>query len=257
MRSAGIGQMSFYEAVQGNLVGIAPADLAPELAGFDIDAFLARLQPAGRIAARHTVGLVDAIAGHPRQANDGLPESLEEAIAAYGHTWFKLKVGGKLDDDVARLREIAAVLDASGASYRASLDGNEQYDDLDALVALWRRMQAEPKLARLIGSIAFIEQPINRKHALERDVSAVSRLTPVIIDESDADLDAFPRARALGYSGVSSKTVQGPVQVDPQRRPLCAVVDGRQALLHDRRGPDHPGRARACSRTLRSSTCSE
>jgi L-alanine-DL-glutamate epimerase-like enolase superfamily enzyme len=204
-----LGQMSFYEAVQGNLVGIAPAELAPELAGFDIDAFLARLQPAATIAARHTVGLVDAIAGHPRQVNDGLPESLEEAIAAYGHTWFKLKVGGKLDDDVARLKEIANVLDASGAKYRASLDGNEQYDDLDALVALWRRMQAQPKLARLVGSIAFIEQPINRKHALERDVSAVSRITPVIIDESDADLEAFPRARALGYSGVSSKMCKG------------------------------------------------
>jgi L-alanine-DL-glutamate epimerase-like enolase superfamily enzyme len=204
-----LGKMSFYEAVQGNLVGIAPAELAPELAGFDIDAFLARLQPAARIAARHTVGLVDAIVGHPRQVNDGLPESVEEAIAAYGHTWFKLKVGGKLEDDVARLREIAAVLDASGVAYRASLDGNEQYDDLDALVALWRRMQAEPKLARLVGSIAFIEQPINRKHALERDVSAVSRITPVIIDESDADLDAFPRARSLGYSGVSSKLCKG------------------------------------------------
>ena len=204
-----LGQMSFYEAIQGNLAGITPAELAPELAGFDIDAFLARLQPAERIAARHTVGLVDAIAGHPRQVNDGLPESLEEAIAAYGHTWFKLKVGGKLEDDVARLREIAAVLDASGSEYRASLDGNEQYDDLDALVALWRRMQAEPGLARLVRSIAFIEQPINRKHALERDVSAVSRITPVIIDESDADLDAFPRARSLGYSGVSSKLCKG------------------------------------------------
>jgi L-alanine-DL-glutamate epimerase-like enolase superfamily enzyme len=204
-----LGQMSFYEAVQGNLVGIAPSELAPELAGFDMDAFLARLQPGERIAARHTVGLVDAIGGHPRQANDGLPESLEEVVTAYGHTWFKLKVGGKLDDDVARLKEIAAVLDASGKPYHASLDGNEQYDDLDALVALWRRMQAEPKLVRLTGSIAFIEQPINRKHALERDVSAVSRITPVIIDESDANLEAFPHARTLGYSGVSSKMCKG------------------------------------------------
>ncbi len=31
----------------------------------------------------------------------------------------------------------------------------------------------------------------------------------MIIDESDADLDAFPRARALGYSGVSSKMCKG------------------------------------------------
>jgi hypothetical protein len=32
---------------------------------------------------------------------------------------------------------------------------------------------------------------------------------PVIIDESDDSLDAFPRAKALGYRGVSSKTCKG------------------------------------------------
>ncbi len=202
-------RMSFYDAAQGNLAGIAPAALAPDLAGFDVDSFLARLHQAESIAARHTVGLVDVIAGHPRQVNDGLPESLEEVVATYGHTWFKLKVCGQVDEDVARLTEIAAVLDASGRPYRASLDGNEQYDDLDSLRALLARMNATPRLARLVDAIAFIEQPINRRHALERDVSPVARATPVIVDESDADLDAFPRARSLGYSGVSSKMCKG------------------------------------------------
>jgi L-alanine-DL-glutamate epimerase-like enolase superfamily enzyme len=202
-------RMSFYDAIQGNFAGVVAAELTPDLEGFDIDTFLARLQPAETIAARHTVGLVDAIAGHPRQVNDGLPESLEEAVVAYGHDWFKLKVSGKVDEDVARLTEIAAVLDASGRSYRVSLDGNEQYDDLDALRALLARVSAMPKLSRLVAAIAFIEQPIHRKHALERDVHAVARITPLIIDESDADLDAFPRAKALGYSGVSSKMCKG------------------------------------------------
>ena len=202
-------RMSFYEAVQGNLVGIATGELAPDLRGFDIDAFLARLQPAESIAARHTVGLVDAIGGFPGQFRDGLPESLEEVVAVYGHTWFKLKVGGKVDEDVARLKDNATVLDSSGSPYRVSLYGNEQYDDLEALQGLLARMNALPKLARLVDAIAFIEQPINRKAALERDVSAVSRATPVIIDESDADLDAFPRAKPLGYSGVSSKMCKG------------------------------------------------
>jgi L-alanine-DL-glutamate epimerase-like enolase superfamily enzyme len=202
-------RISFYDAVQGNFAGIEPAAVAPDLAGFDIDAFLARLQPADSIDARHTVGLVDAIGGHPGQVNDGLPESLEEVAATYGHRWYKLKVGGNVDEDTRRLAAIAAVLDASGRDYQASLDGNEQYDDLDSLRALLARMNADPKLARLCNSIAFIEQPINRKHALDRDVSAVSRTTPVIVDESDADLDAFPRAKALGYSGVSSKMCKG------------------------------------------------
>src|SRR5258706_15586959 len=41
------------------------------------------------------------------------------------------------------------------------------------------------------------------------DVSALSRVKPVIIDESDADLAAFPSARSLGYAGVSSKCCKG------------------------------------------------
>jgi hypothetical protein len=203
---------SFYDAMRVNLPGIDPALLPaqlPDLAGFDMPRFLAQLTPAASIAARHTVGLVDTIAGHPRAVDDGLPESLEEVVAVYGHTFFKLKVGGVADVDLQRLTEIAAVLDGIAAPYHVSLDGNEQYDDLDALLDLWRRMQASPRLQRLVASILFIEQPINRKHALATDVSSLSRVKPVIIDESDAELSAFPAARALGYAGVSSKCCKG------------------------------------------------
>jgi hypothetical protein len=171
--------------------------------------FLAQLAPAGSIAARHTVGLVDVIGGHPGQVGDGLPESLQEAVATYGHRYFKLKVGGDLDADLARLTEIAAVLDRMREPYFVSLDGNEQYNDIAALLQLWRRMQDAPALQRLVAGILFIEQPITRAHALDDDVSALSRVKPVIIDESDDDLGAFPRARGLGYSGVSSKCCKG------------------------------------------------
>jgi L-alanine-DL-glutamate epimerase-like enolase superfamily enzyme len=205
--------VSIYDALGGNLAGLAPAALAPDLAGFDIDRFLASRTPRAAIAARHTVGLVDPITaadqGAAGRVGDGLPETLEEVVACYGHRWFKLKVGGDIEQDIARLGAIAGVLDRLAAPYRASLDGNEQYDDADAVVALWRRMAATPALARLCGSIAFIEQPINRKTALARDIGALAALKPVIIDESDADLDAFPRALALGYDGVSSKSCKG------------------------------------------------
>jgi hypothetical protein len=208
-RSAGC---SFYQAMRVNLPGIDPALLPsqlPDLASFDMGRFLAQLTPAATITARHTVGLVDTIAGHPREVDDGLPESLEEVVAVYGHTFFKLKVGGAADADLQRLIQTAAVLDNIAGPYHVSLDGNEQYDDLDALLDLWRRMQASQQLQRLVGGILFIEQPINRKYALDIDVSALSRIKPVIIDESDADLTAFPSARALGYTGVSSKCCKG------------------------------------------------
>ena len=203
---------SFYDAMRNNLAGIDTSLIGkhlPDLAGFDMTRFLAQLTPADSIAARHTVGLVDVIGGHPGQVGDGLPESLEEVVAAYGHRYFKLKVGGNLVADEQRLIDIAAVLDRIAEPYYVSLDGNEQYDDIDALLELWRRMQEAPQLKRLVASILFIEQPITRAHALDSDVSALSRVKPVIIDESDDELGAFPRARGLGYAGVSSKCCKG------------------------------------------------
>jgi hypothetical protein len=72
---------------------------------------------------------------------------------------------------------------------------------------LWRRMKVDARLARLAASILFIEQPVKRSHAFERRVEGIDK--PVIIDESDDSLEAFARARALGYRGVSSKTCKG------------------------------------------------
>ena len=203
---------SFYDCMRNNLGGIDTAQLIrhlPDLIGFDIKRFLSQLMPADRIAARHTVGLLDVIDGHPGQVNDGLPESLEEVVAVYGHRYFKLKVGGNLAADLQRLNEIAAVLDRTVAPYYVSLDGNEQYNDITAVLELWRCMLAAPQLTRLVSSILFIEQPITRANALDSDVSSLSKVKPVIIDESDDDLNVFPSARSLGYVGVSSKCCKG------------------------------------------------
>lgn len=202
--------LSFYEAMTQNLAGIETSLLAPDLHGFDVAGFLASRKPADRLAARHTVGLVDPItsADVKERVNDGLPETLEEVVATYGHTWFKLKVGGDIKADLDRLSAIAAVLDR-GPDYRSTLDGNEQYDDVDAVIALWRKIQETSRLKRLADSVVFIEQPIKRQAALGRDVKALAAHKPVIIDESDDSLDVFPRARALGYAGISSKTCKG------------------------------------------------
>jgi hypothetical protein len=193
----GLG-ISFYDAVRKNVVGL---DLRA--------AFLESLRPSGHIAARHTVGLVDPITAVEQRVNDGLPETLEEVVARYGHRWFKLKVGGNAKADVERLSAIASVLDRIAEPYHASLDGNEQYENVEGVLELWRQMKASPRLKRLVSSIVFIEQPIKRQNALAADVSSLAREKPVIIDESDDTLDAFPRAKALGYRGVSSKTCKG------------------------------------------------
>ena len=205
-RSNGV---SFYAAIQANLPGIG--DGRPEFAGIDFGRFLAGLQPAASIEARHTVGMVDAItaADLVSPVNDGLPETLEQVVQRYGHRYFKLKVGGKLEADVERLVAIASVLDRLAQPYFASLDGNEQYADAAGVAELLARMRATPALRRLDQSILFIEQPISRQHALEVDLRSAGLDQPVIIDESDGELDTFLQARARGYAGVSSKTCKG------------------------------------------------
>ncbi len=195
--------VSFYRALQSNLVG------AGDFEGMDLGAFFGTLKPRAAVAARHTVGLVDPItaAEQKSRVNDGLPETLEEVIARYGHRYFKLKVAGDMRADIERLAAIAAVLDRIDGAYHVSLDGNEQYEDLQGVAELWARMQADVRLARLVKSVLFIEQPVKRQKAFAARVAGIDK--PVIIDESDDAMDAFPRAKALGYRGVSSKTCKG------------------------------------------------
>jgi len=205
--------VNFYQAVRGNLLGIEAHPVVPDLAGFGLGSFLRSLVPSDRIHVRHTVGLVDPITAADQtpdtRVEDGLPETLEEVVATYGHRYYKLKVGGDVAADVDRLARIAGVLDLQGHDYAVSLDGNEQYADEGAVLELWRAMAAEPRLRRLVASILYIEQPIKRQNALSAPVNRLAAARPVILDESDGDLEAFPTGRSLGYRGVSSKNCKG------------------------------------------------
>jgi L-alanine-DL-glutamate epimerase-like enolase superfamily enzyme len=203
---------SVFALVRENRLGLN-ASIAPDLAGFDFGRFLSSLEPAASIHARHTIGLIDALTVRDldasRRINDGLPETLEEVIAAYGNRFFKLKISGNVDADVEQLARIASVLDARAGDYRATLDGNEQYQSIDGVIELWRRIGEEPRLERLKSSLLFIEQPIARDRALDAPVHTLSNEVPLEIDESDADVSVFPRARALGYRGISTKSCKG------------------------------------------------
>jgi hypothetical protein len=205
--------VSFWQAMRSNLPGLRGHAIVPDLQGFDFAAFLQSLAPRDTLHVRHTVGLLDPIVAADQAAgtrvNDGLPETLEDVVAAYGNRYFKLKVSGQMEADLERLRRIAGVLDAQAQPYHATLDGNEQYEDAEAVDALWTRMAREPALARLCASTLLVEQPIKRQMALSQPVTPLARHKPVIIDESDGELDAFVRARDLGYTGVSSKACKG------------------------------------------------
>jgi L-alanine-DL-glutamate epimerase-like enolase superfamily enzyme len=205
--------LAFADIISRNVAGLEITELTPDLAGFDLSRFLANLRAVPTIAVRHTVGLLDPIVAADQtpgeRVNDGLPETLEEVVAHYRTRYFKLKVGGDIAADLDRLARIAAVLDCAQGDYRATLDGNEQYEDIEGIAELWRRMCETPALSRLTAATLWIEQPIARACALAKPVAQLARLKPLIIDESDGELTSFPAALALGYSGVSSKNCKG------------------------------------------------
>ena len=126
--------VSFHDAIRCNAPGI-DASLTPDLAGFDLDRFLGGCRQLPDVDVRHTVGLVDPItAGDATlRIDDGLPQTLEEVITVYANRYFKLKVSGDAEADIARLTRIAAVLDRL-TIYRITLDGNEQFADAETAV---------------------------------------------------------------------------------------------------------------------------
>jgi len=201
--------LPFHAALRANVPGI-DTSLTPDLADVDLVRVCSRVRLFPSIAARHTVGLLDALTssdGVGRVA-DGLPETLEEVIALYGNRHFKLKLAGDPEADVARLARIASVLERL-PRYAVTLDGNEQYPDVASIADFWQAVARTDSLARLAASTLYLEQPLPRARALDVDVFALARVKPLLIDESDATLDAFPVARARGYEGVSSKSCKG------------------------------------------------
>lgn len=203
---------NFATGMKANAAGIDlhGCALADDLLDFDLPRFLWLQTPHTHIAARHTVGLLDAIreADKPADApTDGLPSSLEAAIARYGHHHFKLKLCGDTQADLNRLIAINSVTQTH--AQLITLDGNEQYANTEAFTEFFNQLTSMPELAGLVAKTVFVEQPIRRDQSLAQDVRALAQRVPLLVDESDATLDAFVQVKALGYSGVSSKSCKG------------------------------------------------
>jgi hypothetical protein len=198
-----------------DLLEIRPTAVHRELEQNDLVRWTLAVPPQ-TLAVRHTVGLLDPITAADVPADgwlrDGLPQTLEDCIRTYGLRYFKVKVGGRLDEDLGRLQAVAAILDRLIAEpYVVSLDGNEQYKALADFAALLEAMARTSGLARFRRSILFAEQPLDRAVAL--DPAGTGGLAeiglPLIIDESDGELDSFKTAVKLGYRGVSTKNCKG------------------------------------------------
>jgi hypothetical protein len=171
--------------------------------------------PLRSVFARHTVGLADPIdaADLAAPVADGLPETLAEAIAAYGLRHFKIKFTGAAD--LPRLARIFAAIGAAvpAAELRFTLDGNESFATVAAFRAVWTQIEALPGWAERRAGLVCVEQPFHRDTALAPETTAGllawAERPPLIIDESDAECDSVRHALAGGYVGTSHKNCKG------------------------------------------------
>ncbi len=209
--------LTFFEAVQRNAFGMDLGTLHSHLGQTSPSDFLPS-KPARFLAVRHTVGLSDPLTNSdiPEGTflNDGLPQSLEENIEVYSLNHFKIKLCGNLDRDLDRLNHLAGILENKvGEDYLFTLDGNEQFRNLDSFLEIWNVLDRDPKLASFRKHLDFVEQPFHRKVALDESlVASLKNWTDrpaMLIDESDGELHSAAQALDSGYAGTSFKNCKG------------------------------------------------
>lgn len=216
------GRRPFAALLRDNTLGIRLGDIHPALASSSPADLLPQSAPLPRLTARHTVGLSDPLTEQEiteqDRVRDGLPQSLEAAIRAYGLRHFKIKISA--DDPakaVSRLEDILTVIadHAAAPDWAFSLDGNESYRTLAAFRAFWDAAARSSRIVPHLGArrLLFVEQPLHRDIALSPEVGAAFAgwpdRPPIIIDESDAALTSLPTALSLGYAGTSHKNCKG------------------------------------------------
>jgi len=189
--------LNFPEGLRRNALGI-DARQTPDLDAERIQSFLSDIRPVGDVLLRHTVGLLDSLNG---------AGGLEDEIRLANLRLFKIKIGGDVDADIARLQAIHDLLSHHVPDYRATLDANEQYDP-ERLRVLLQAMRGGG-LSLFREHLLYIEQPFDRAETFAAPLGELAEEIPFIIDEADGGYDAFPRAVALGYRGVSSKACKG------------------------------------------------
>jgi hypothetical protein len=189
-------RVDVFGGLRDNIAGL-DARLTPDIDDAAIAGYLQSRKPLSRIMVRHTVGMTDPV------------EQLPDIHRLTGCRYFKLKLSGDVAADMDRLDLIARTLDAEDLDYRVTLDANEQYGSHDALMALGDGMLRQPQFGNFLQRLLYVEQPLPRDLTFANPLGAFGKSFAVVVDEAESDYDAFPKATALGYRGVSSKACKG------------------------------------------------
>ena len=162
----------------------------------------------------HLVGGLDTLrrsAVKDTAPQDGLPNCLEDWIERDGLTCLKVKLrGSDLAWDLDRFLEVVRIArEAQARQGRSELylsaDTNEQCETPEYMVEWLGKLREQDPQA--FAELLYVEQPTERDLTAHRfDMRGLSRLKPIILDESLTSLDDLALALDLGWSGIALKT---------------------------------------------------
>jgi hypothetical protein len=118
----------------------------------------------------------------------------------------------------------------AGSDYHYTFDANENFQSVEMFREFWSRLSAEPPLAKFLKRLLFIEQPLHRDVALSAEVAQAFEAwhdrPPMIIDESDGQVDSARRALEVGYNGTSHKNCKGVIKAIAN---ACLIASRKKA----------------------------
>lgn len=139
---------------------------------------------------------------------DGLPNSLDEWIKRNGLFCLKIKLrGNDLEWDINRIKEVAIIAHEIQKEKELflSVDTNEQCESPEYLIEALSKVKEFS--SEFFKELLYIEQPTERDLTRHHfDMRKLSKLKPVIVDESLTGIKEFDLAMELGWSGIALKT---------------------------------------------------
>jgi len=145
---------------------------------------------------------------------DGIPNSLDEWIMRDGVFCLKIKLRGRdLLWDIERTLEVPKIYQEVRNNVRGdlpqhpfiSVDTNEQCQSPEYIIEYLHKVKE--KELNVFNEILYIEQPTERNlKAHSWNMGEITKLKPVIIDESLTSLEDFKLAREFGWSGIALKS---------------------------------------------------
>ena len=214
----------------GNVNGIdSYLGYGPEHMSFDLSRYLGsefkgvypsqflRQDYLPQVPLFHLVGGLDLL--HEKDVDqslprDGIPNSFDKWVERDGVFCLKVKLRGKdMAWDVERTLEVSRIYHDVRSRVRKDLplrpfltaDTNEQCESPEYIIEYLRKLRE--KKQDVFDEILYIEQPTERDLKVHRwDMRPLSKLKPVLIDESLSSIEDFRLAMELGWSGIALKS---------------------------------------------------